>query len=88
MLLCSQFLCRFAEAHIQRHSPAQMHTKTTENDDRIGRLYPSEDAARGRKDGTEGGTKEEHFKNTSEHRDQRGEKSMCAERENKIINSE
>lgn len=27
-----------------------------------------------------GGTKEERFKSTSEHQDQRGEKSVCAQR--------
>lgn len=69
-LLCILFLYRLAEAHIQRRTSAQTHTKTTENDDRIGRLYSSEDAARRRKDGTGeggGGTKEERFKSTTEH---------------------
>lgn len=65
------FSCCFAEAHIQRHTPAQAHKKATENCDRIGRLYSSEDAALEENKGRDfWGGEGERFKNTSEQPDQ------------------
>lgn len=80
--------------HTETHTPAQTHTKTTAECDRIGRFYSSEEAARRKKDGTEGEQKRsvsKKKKNTSERpdqRQQRKEKHVCRDEKKKIINSE
>ena len=78
-------------SHYSRHTPAQIHTKTTEKCDRIGRFYSCEEAAQRRKkkkkkrDGTEEGTKEERFKKHfwTDQRRRRKEKHVCKEKKNK-----
>lgn len=50
-----------AQCSTHKHTPVQTHTKT-EKCDRIRCSFSSEEAAWRKKDGTEGGTKAEHFK--------------------------